>query len=153
MSWWKGVSKHHHGGVNNYLLTLSWWGCDLSSPSASIQPQCKLSAVTIQLHFMPLSITEVVVGECQVIVSISKVVENSQQTLNNLKCVVKICWFKVQEFMISWSPATLDFKAYNGSVWIKPKSGNTNAKLSDLDLHYIMQYGGQNHILSQALKK
>lgn len=114
VSWGKRVSNHHHGGVNNDLLTLPRRGGDLSSPSTSVQPQCELSAVPIQLHLVPLSITEVMVGECQVVVSIAKVVENSQQTLNNLTCTVELCWFKMQAFKQRREPKKQE---KNKDVW------------------------------------
>ncbi len=98
MSWGKRVSKHHHRGVNNDLLTLPRRGGNLSSSATSVQSQGELSAVTIQLHLMPLSIIEAVVWQGQVVVSISKVVENSQQTLNNLRYTVELCWFEMQAF-------------------------------------------------------
>lgn len=85
VSWGKRVSKHHHGGVDDDLLALSARGRDLSPAPATVQPQSELSAVTVQFHLVPLTVTEMLVRERQVIVSISKVVKNSQQTLNHLR--------------------------------------------------------------------
>lgn len=81
----KRVPQHHHGGVDDDLLTLAPRGRDLSPPPASVQPQGELSALAVQLHLVPLSVAEVLVRERQVVVSISEVVENSQQTLNHLR--------------------------------------------------------------------
>lgn len=74
----KRVSQHHHGGVDDDLLTLSAGCHDLSPPPATVQPQIELSAIPVQLHLVPVTIAEMLVREGQVIVSISKVVENSK---------------------------------------------------------------------------
>lgn len=81
----KRVSEHHHGGVDDDLLAVSARGRDLSPAPATVQPQSELSAVTVQLHLVPIAVAEMLVWERQVIVSVSEVVKNSQQTLNHLR--------------------------------------------------------------------
>lgn len=81
----KRVPQHHHGGVDDDLLSLSVGCHDLSPPPATVQPQSELSAVPVQLHLVPVTVAEMLVREGQVVVSISKVVKNSKQTLNHLR--------------------------------------------------------------------
>lgn len=90
MPWGKRVSEHHHSGVNDDLPTLSRWGRYLSPSSASVKSQGELSPISVQLQLMPISIIQAMVRQCDVIVSISKVVENSQMTLKNLKSIVML---------------------------------------------------------------
>lgn len=101
VSRWKRISKHHHWGVDNDLLTLPRRGSNLSPPSASVQLQGKLSPETIQLDLVPLSVIKAMIGKCDVEVSITEVVENSQQTLNNLRYTVGLYLFEIESNKIT----------------------------------------------------
>lgn len=98
VSWWKRVSKHHHLGINNDLLTLPRWGRDLMPSSTPVQSQGEFSAVAIQLHLVPVSVIKAMEGQRDVEVTIAKVVENSQQALNNLRCIVGLNLLEIQTF-------------------------------------------------------
>lgn len=85
VSRWERVSKYHNRRVNNDLLTPPRRSHYLSTPSAPIQAQSELSAKAIQLQLVPVAVIQLMERQRQVEVSISEIVENSQQSLNNLR--------------------------------------------------------------------
>lgn len=137
MSWGKRVSEHHHSGVNDDLPTLSRWGRYLSPSSASVKSQGELSPISVQLQLMPVSIIQAMVRQCDVIVSISKVVENSQMTLKNLKSIVMLnlrFWWGSNKTLLSKKLVIFDVSLY---VSVNFKSVTQTVKWGDTNTNCI----------------
>lgn len=155
MSWGKRVSEHHHSGVNDDLPTLSRWGRYLSPSSASVKSQGELSPISVQLQLMPVSIIQAMVRQCDVIVSISKVVENSQMTLKNLKSIVMLnlrFWWGSNKTLLSKKLVIFDVSLYASvnfkSVTQTVKWGDTNTNCIPAVLCCV---DGQKQIVSMTI--
>lgn len=82
---WKDVSQDHHSRVNYDFSASAVRPRDLPLPSPTVQLKQHLIVMPIQKDLMPFAVVKTVGGQSEVVVPVTKVVENSQKSLEDLQ--------------------------------------------------------------------